>query len=114
VAVCDHRVSEVRTWLVRVVTLTALWSGALYLTDVAAAAAESAALPTAAAADSGAAPLDSVCPLKSGCPSEATPVCLALRALSPTPSTVSSSSSSAQQPPYPSTYRVPSVREKGR
>jgi hypothetical protein len=43
VAVCDHRVSEVRTWLVRVVTLTALWSGALCLTDVAAAAAESAA-----------------------------------------------------------------------
>jgi hypothetical protein len=56
VAECDHLVSEVRTWLVRVVTLTALWSGALFLTYVAAAAAMSAALATAAA-HSRAAPL---------------------------------------------------------
>jgi hypothetical protein len=75
----------------------------------------SAALPgaAAAAAHSGAAPPDSVCPLKSGCPSEAAPVSLALRALSPTPSVVWSSSS-AQQPPYPSAYRLPSMRENGR
>jgi hypothetical protein len=114
VAVCDHCVSEVWTWLVRVVTLTALWSGALCLTDVAAAAAVSAALPLAAAAHSGAAPPNSVCPLKYGCPYEATPVCLALRALTPTPSAIYSSSSSAHQPPYPSAYRLPSVRENGR
>jgi hypothetical protein len=55
-----------------------------------------------------------VCPLKSGCPSEAAPVCLAPRALSPTPSAAWSSSSSTQQPPYPSAYRLPSVRENGR
>jgi hypothetical protein len=93
-------------------TLTALWSGALYLTYVAAAAV-SAALAAAAAAHSGAAPPDSVCPLRSGCPSEAVPVYLALQALCPTPSDVCFSSSLAQQPPYPSAYRLPSVREKG-
>jgi hypothetical protein len=95
---------------VRVVTLATLWSGALCLTDVADAAAVSAALPTAA--DSGAAPPDSVCPRKSGCPSKATLVCLALRALCPTPSPALSSSSSARLRPYPSAYRLPSVREK--
>jgi hypothetical protein len=47
--------SEVRTWLVREVTLSALWSGALCLTYVAAAAV-SAAL-SAAAAHSGLLPL---------------------------------------------------------
>jgi hypothetical protein len=46
-------VSDVRTWPVRVVSLTALWSGALCLTDVAAATAECAALPAAAAAHPG-------------------------------------------------------------
>jgi hypothetical protein len=100
---CDHLVSEVRTWLVREVTLSALWSGAPCLTYMA-----------AAAAHSGAAPPDSVCPLRSGCPSEAVPVYLALLALCPTPSPASSSSSYARQPPYPSAYRLPSVREKGR
>jgi hypothetical protein len=71
VAECDHLVSEVWTWLVRVVTLYALWSGALCLTYVAAAAAVSATLAATAAAHSGAAPPDAVCPRKSGCPSEA-------------------------------------------
>jgi hypothetical protein len=95
-------------------TLTALRSGALCLTDVAAAAVVSAALPAAAAAaHSGAAPPDAVCPLKCECPSEVAPVCLALRALSPTPS-AAWSSSSAQQLPYPFVYRLPSVRENGR
>jgi hypothetical protein len=56
VAEYDLLVSEVRTWPVREVTLSAQWSGALCLTYVAAAAAVSAALSTAAA-DSGAAPL---------------------------------------------------------
>jgi hypothetical protein len=114
VAECDHLVSEVRTWLVRAVTLSALWSGALCLTDMAAAAVVFAALPTAAAAHSRAAPPDSVCPLRSGCPSEAVPGCRALLALAPTPSTVCSSSSSARLPPYPSAYRLPSARENGR
>jgi hypothetical protein len=115
VAVCDHRMSEVRTWPVRVVSLTALWSGALCLTYVAAAAAaESAALPAAAAAaHPGAAPPDSVCPLKCECPSEAVPECRALLAHAPIPS-AACSSSSAQQLPYPSAYRPPSVRENGR
>jgi hypothetical protein len=54
-AECDHLVSEVRTWLVREVTLSAVWSGALCLTYVAAAAV-SAALLAAAAALSGVAP----------------------------------------------------------
>jgi hypothetical protein len=108
-------VSEVQTWLVREVTLSALWSGALCLTYVAAAAAVSAALSAAAAAHSGAAPLDFVCPLRSECPSEVVPVYLALQALCPTPSAIFSSSSfSARQPPYPSAYRLPSMREKGR
>jgi hypothetical protein len=89
-----------------VVTLSALWSGALCLTYVAAAAAVS-------AAHSGAAPPDSVCPLRSRCPSEVVPVCLALQALCPTPSpTFSSSSSSARLRLYPSSCRLPSVKEK--
>jgi hypothetical protein len=50
---------------VREVTLSALLAGALYLSDVAAAAAEPAVLATAAAAHPGAAPPDSKCPLKS-------------------------------------------------
>jgi hypothetical protein len=97
---------------VRVVTLTALWSGALCLTYVATAAAVSAPLP--AAAHSGAAPPDSMCPLRYECPSEAVPGCRALLARAPTPSAVcsSSSSSSARLSPYPFTYRLPSVREK--
>jgi hypothetical protein len=56
VARCDHLVSEVRTWLAKVVTLSALWSAALYVTDVATVVAVSAALPAAAAAHPGAAP----------------------------------------------------------
>jgi hypothetical protein len=114
VAECDHPVSEVRTWLVTVVTLTALWSGALCLTYVAAAAAVSAPLPAAAAAHSGAAPPDSVCPLRYECPSEAVPRCRALLACAPTPSAICSSSSSARLSPYPSAYHLPFVREKGR
>jgi hypothetical protein len=101
---------------VKEVSLTALWSGALCLIDVAAAA-ESATLPTAAAAAAahpGAAPPDSVCPLKYECPSEAVPECRALLALTPTPSAAWSSSSSAQRLPYPSAYRLPSMRENGR
>jgi hypothetical protein len=58
---CDLPVSEVRTWPVREVTLSALLAGALCLTIVAAAATES----TALSAHSGAAPPDSECPLKS-------------------------------------------------
>jgi hypothetical protein len=61
-AECDLLVSEVLTWPVREVTLSALLAGALCLSDVAAAA-ESAAL--SAAADPRAAPPDSECPLKS-------------------------------------------------
>jgi hypothetical protein len=57
-AECDLLVSVVRTWPVREVTLSALLTGALCLSDVAAAAAESAAHP-------GATPPDSKCPLKS-------------------------------------------------
>jgi hypothetical protein len=83
VAECDHPVSEVRTWLERAVTLSALWSGALCLTDMATAAAVSAALPAAAAAaHSGAAPL-TLCAL--GNPNAP------LRLLAPTPSVVCSS-----------------------
>jgi hypothetical protein len=108
-AECDLLVSEVRTWPGREVTLSALLAGALYLSDVAGAAAESAALT---AAHPGAAPLDPVYPLKSVCPSEADPECRALLALSPTPSTAWSSSSSARLLPYPSSYHLPSVREK--
>jgi hypothetical protein len=50
---------------VREVTLSALLAGALCLSDMAAAAAESAALFVAAATHPGAAPPDSECPLKS-------------------------------------------------
>jgi hypothetical protein len=64
-AVCDLPVSEVRTWPVREVTLSALLTGALCLTVVAAAVAVSAALSATVFAHSGAAPPDSVCPLKS-------------------------------------------------
>jgi hypothetical protein len=88
--VCDHHVSEVRNWLVRVVSLTTLCSGALCVTDAAVAAAVSAALP-AVAAHSEAAPPDSVCPLRYECPSEALPRCQALLACAPTPSVVCSS-----------------------
>jgi hypothetical protein len=89
----DLLVSEVRTWPVREVTLSALWSGALCLTYVAVAAAVSATLSADVVALSGAAPPDSVCPLRSGCPSEAVPMYLALQALCPTPSAICSSSS---------------------
>jgi hypothetical protein len=90
-AECDHLVSEVQTWLVREVTLSVVWYGALCLTYVAAAAAVSTALLAAAAAAlSGVAPPDSVCPLRSGCPSEAVPMYLALQALYLTPSAVCS------------------------
>jgi hypothetical protein len=57
VAEYDLLVSEVRTWPVREVTLSAQWSGALCLTYVAAAAAAVSAALSTAAADSGAAPL---------------------------------------------------------
>jgi hypothetical protein len=63
-AECDLLVSEVQTWPVREVTLSALLTGALCLSDVAATA-ESAALSAAAAADPGAAPPNTECPLKS-------------------------------------------------
>jgi hypothetical protein len=58
---CDLLMSEVQTCPVRGVTLSALLTGALCLTVVAAAAAESAAL----SAHSRVAPPDSECPLKS-------------------------------------------------
>jgi hypothetical protein len=75
VAGCVLHESEVRTWPVMEVTLSALLAD-LCLTDVtAAAAAESAT----AAAHPGAAPPDSVHSLRSGCPSETDPVCLALK-----------------------------------
>jgi hypothetical protein len=90
---CDLLMSEVRTWPVREVTLSALLTGALCLTVVAAAAAESAALSAAVSAHSGAAPPDSVHSLRSVYPSVADPVYLALLALCPTPSAVCSSSS---------------------
>jgi hypothetical protein len=88
-AECDL-MSEVRTWPVREVTLSALLAGALCLSGMVAAAAESAA---AAAAHPGAAPSDPMYPLRSVCPSEADPECRALLALSPTPSPAWSSSS---------------------
>jgi hypothetical protein len=89
-AECDLLVSEVRTWSVREVTLSGLVAGALCLSDVAAAAPESATL---AAAHPGAAPPDPVYPLRSVCPSEADPEYRALLALSPTTSPTWSSSS---------------------
>jgi hypothetical protein len=69
VAGCDLLVSKVRTWPVREVTLSALLTGALCLTVVAAAV-ESAAV----SAHSGAAPPDSVHSLRSVYPSVADPV----------------------------------------
>jgi hypothetical protein len=91
-AECELLVSEVQTWLVREVTLSALLAGALCLSDVAAAAAESTALAAAVAAHLGAAPPDPVYSLRFVCPSEADPECRALIALSPTTSHAWSSS----------------------
>jgi hypothetical protein len=88
---------------VKEVTLSALLAADLYLSDVTAAAESAAAHPRAA-------PPDLVHSLLSGYPSVADPKYLALRELGPTP--LVSSSSSARLPSYPSSCRLPSVREK--
>jgi hypothetical protein len=79
-AECVLHESEVRTWPVREVTLSALLAADLCLSDITAiAAAES-----AAAAHPGATPPDPVHSLQSVYPSVANPVCLALKVHGPT------------------------------
>jgi hypothetical protein len=104
---CVLHESEVQTWPVKEVTLSALLAADLFLSDVTASAAE-----FAAAAHPGVAPPGPMHSLLSGYPSVADPEYLALRELGPTPSPVESSSSSAQLPPCPSSFRLPPVREK--
>jgi hypothetical protein len=106
---CVLHESEVQTWPVKEVTLSALLAADLCLSDVTTAAA---ATESAAAAHPGVAPPGPVHSLLSGYPSVADPEYLALRELGPTPSPVESSSSSAQLPPCPSSCRLPPVREK--
>jgi hypothetical protein len=89
-AECVLHESEVRTWPVREVTLSALLAADLCLSDITTAAAESAAT---AAAHPGAAPPDPVHSLQYVCPSVADPEYLALKAHDPTPSPIGSSSS---------------------
>jgi hypothetical protein len=86
---------------VKAVTLSALLADSCLIV-VTATAAETAA----------AAPPDSVHSLLYECPAAADPVCLARRLHGPTPSTDVSSSSLSRQPPYPSSCRLPSVKEK--
>jgi hypothetical protein len=104
VAGCVLHKSELQTWPVKEVTLCALLAD-LCLTDVTAAA------EVAAVAHPGATPPDSVHSLRFGCPSVVDSVYLVLKEHSPTPSP-NGSSSSARLPPYPSSCRPPSVREK--
>jgi hypothetical protein len=106
-AECVRHESEVRTWPVWEVTLSALLAADLCLSDVTAAA----AAESVAAAHPGAAPPDPVHSLQSVCPCVADPVCLALKGHGPTPSPGVSSSSSARLPLYPSSCRLPSVKE---
>jgi hypothetical protein len=85
---------------VREVTLSALLAADLCLSDVTAAAPESAAAAESATpTHPGVAPPTSKHSLLSRCPSVADPVCLALKAHGPTPSAVGSFSSSARLPP---------------
>jgi hypothetical protein len=95
VAGCVLHESEGQTWQVKEVTLSALPADP-YLTVVATAAAE-----TAAIAHPGAAPPDFVHSLQYKCPYVADFVCLALRVHGTTPSASESSSSSARLLPYP-------------
>jgi hypothetical protein len=102
VAVCVLYESEDQTVQVKELSLSALSadSGLNVVTaDV------------AAAAHPGATPPASKHSLRSLYPSVADPECLALKELSPTTSPVESSSSSAQLSPYPSSCRLPSVKE---
>jgi hypothetical protein len=95
---------EDRTWPVKEVTLSAR-PAHLCLTVISAAAETAAAHPRAA-------PSNSVHSLQYECPSAADPVCLARRVHGPTPSASEFSSSSARLLPYPSSCRLPSVKER--
>jgi hypothetical protein len=102
VAVCVLHESRDHTGQVKEVSLSAQLadSGLSVVTTVVAAAAHPRAAPPA-----------SVHSLLFECPAETDLECLELQVHAPTPSPNGSSSSLAQLPPYPSSCRLPSVKE---